>query len=184
MTTTALDTTSPDEMMAKTTSLGGTMVKIQPTGDGTEPIVCPYEYVAMSVTIKNMIDDLGGDLTTALPLHVVNTREMKRVLEWCKHRFERPVDDKDKHMEKYRNLSSWEKEYTEKMDQPATFQLILAANYLDIRPLLDLLCKSVALNLSRKTPEQIKEYFGITREFTPEEMTNVMKDRGLIPQEN
>jgi len=67
------------------------------------------------------------------------------------------------------------------LSQPETFQLILAANYLDIKPLLNLLCKWVALQLAGKTPEQIRAYFGVFREFTPEEVETVKKERGLIP---
>lgn len=38
---------------------------------------------------------------------------------------------------------AFDKEFV-KVDQPMLFDLILAANYLDIRPLLDLTCKTVA----------------------------------------
>lgn len=165
------------------TALSGKVVKIQPSDEGTAAVECPYEYAALSITLKNMIDDLGEDLSSALPVHNVKSRELGKVLEWCKHRLETP-DDKDKGIENIRDLDEWEKAYVGNMDQPATFQLILAANYLDIKPLLNLLCKSVALQLAGKTPEQIKAYFGITREFTPEEIEQVKRDRGLIPPEN
>jgi len=105
------------------------------------------------------------------------------LMDWCKHRLEHP-DEKDKGIENIRELDEWEKTYTGPLAQPAIFQLILAANYLDIKPLLNLLCKAVALQLAGKNPEQIRQYFGITREFTPEEVEKVKRDRGLIPPEN
>ncbi|TYZ62799.1 hypothetical protein PybrP1_007777 [[Pythium] brassicae (nom. inval.)] len=47
--------------------------------------------------------------------------------------------------------------------------LILAANYLDIKSLLDLACAKVAIMIKGKTPDEIRSTFDITAEFTPEE---------------
>ena len=58
------------------------------------------------------------------------------------------------------------------------FDIILAANYLDIKSLLDLSCAKVAtlikgfhLNniILGKTPEQIRQTFNIQNDLTPEE---------------
>ena len=47
--------------------------------------------------------------------------------------------------------------------------LLQAANYMDIKPLLDLTCAKVASMIKGKTPEQIRKTFNITNDFTPEE---------------
>ena len=49
------------------------------------------------------------------------------------------------------------------------FSLINAAAYLEIQPLLDLACAKMATLIIDKTPEQIRETFGIVNDFTPEE---------------
>jgi len=159
--------------------LNGKIVKMTPS-DQPEPIETPYEYAVMSVTIKNMLEDLGDDLSNPVPVHNCKAKELTKVIEWCKHRHENP-EDKDKGIEHIRELDDWEKKFTGDLSQPETFQLILAANYLDIKPLLNLLCKWVALQLAGKTPEQIRAYFGVDREFTPEEVEAVKRERGLIP---
>jgi hypothetical protein len=46
---------------------------------------------------------------------------------------------------------------------------VQAANYMDIKPLLDLTCAKVASMIKGKTPEQIRKTFNITNDFTPEE---------------
>ena len=44
-----------------------------------------------------------------------------------------------------------------------------AANYMDIKPLLDLACAKVASMIKGKTPEEIRKRFNIKNDFTPEE---------------
>ena len=60
-----------------------------------------------------------------------------------------------------------------KVDQSTLFELILAANYLNIKPLLDLCCLTVANMIKGKTPEEIRKTFNIVNDFTPEEEEEV-----------
>ena len=43
----------------------------------------------------------------------------------------------------------------------------MAANYLDIKGLLDVTCKTVADMIKGKTPEEIRKTFNIKNDFTP-----------------
>lgn len=63
-----------------------------------------------------------------------------------------------------------------KVDQGTLFELILAANYLDIKPLLDLTCKTVAYMIKGKTSEEIRKTFGIVNDFTPEEEEQIRRE--------
>ena len=52
-------------------------------------------------------------------------------------------------------VQEWYANYVD-VDQELLFELILAANYMDIKPLLDLTCATVASMIKGKTPEEIR----------------------------
>jgi S-phase kinase-associated protein 1 len=62
------------------------------------------------------------------------------------------------------------------VDQTLLFDLILAANYMNIQPLLDLACKKVASMIKGKNPEEIRKQFHIKNDFTPEEEEEIKKE--------
>ena len=51
-----------------------------------------------------------------------------------------------------------------------------AANYLDIKGLLDVTCKTVANMIKGKTPEEIRKTFNIKNDFTEEGEAQVCKE--------
>ena len=51
-----------------------------------------------------------------------------------------------------------------------------AANYLDIKGLLDVTCKTVANMIKGKTPEEIRKTFNIKNDFTAGEEEQVRKE--------
>merc|ERR1711998_440317 len=72
--------------------------------------------------------------------------------------------------------NAWDAEFV-KVDDDTLFSLILAANYLDIKSLLDLTCKTVADYIKQcKTPQEIRRRFNIKNDFTPEEEEEVRKE--------
>ncbi|KAH9616670.1 hypothetical protein KSS87_020125 [Heliosperma pusillum] len=127
------------------------------------------EIVAMeSQTIKNMIEDDCAD--NAIPLPNVTAKILSKVIEYCKKHVEAAAaktadattdtaagvagfagvagDDDE--------LMKWDAEFV-KADRNALFDLILAANYLNIKSLLDLTCQSVADMIKDMTPEEVRK---------------------------
>jgi hypothetical protein len=51
-----------------------------------------------------------------------------------------------------------------------------AANYLDIKALLDVGCKTVANMIKGKSPDEIRKTFNIQNDFTPEEEDQIRRE--------
>lgn len=61
---------------------------------------------------------------------------------------------------------------------------VQAANYLDIKGLLDVTCKTVANMIKGKTPEEIRKTFNIKNDFTEEEEAQVVISSIICLPEN
>jgi S-phase kinase-associated protein 1 len=94
---------------------------------------------------------------------------LRKVVEYCEHYVE---DSKTFGAD---SIPEWYKNFCN-VDQATLFELILIANYLDIKPLLDLTCMTVANLIKKKTPEEIRKTFNISHDFTPEEEEQVRKE--------
>eukprot|EP01097_Dermamoeba_algensis_P008051 TRINITY_DN5226_c0_g1_i1.p1 TRINITY_DN5226_c0_g1~~TRINITY_DN5226_c0_g1_i1.p1 ORF type:complete len:168 (-),score=53.82 TRINITY_DN5226_c0_g1_i1:126-629(-) len=147
----------------------------------------PRKIAETSVTIKNMISDIPPEdvAASAIPLPNVSGKILEKVIEYCKYHHENPtpaVDDK-KEERRTDDIIPWDQEFC-KVDQATLFELILAANYLDIKSLLDLTCKTVANMIKGKTPEEIRKTFNIKNDFTPEEEEQVRKENEWCEERN
>lgn len=72
-------------------------------------------------------------------------------------------------------VPEWDADFVD-LEQETLFELILAANFMDIKPLLDLTCAKVASMIKGKTPEQIRKAFNIVNDFSPEEEAKVREE--------
>nr|XP_043624853.1 SKP1-like protein 1B [Erigeron canadensis] len=133
------------------------------------------EIVALeSQTIKHMIEDDCAD--TSIPLPNVSSKILSKVIEYCKKHVESSSsENKDDKASSEDDLKSFDSEFV-KVDQGTLFDLILAANYLNIKSLLDLTCQTVADMIKGKTPEEIRKTFNIKNDFTPEEEEEVRRE--------
>eukprot|EP00037_Helgoeca_nana_P006090 m.56506 g.56506 ORF g.56506 m.56506 type:complete len:173 (+) comp16978_c0_seq1:97-615(+) len=155
----------------------GVMVKVQSMDSKVFEI--PSQVAKMSVTLKNLIEDLGENVDTPIPLQNISAAILTKVIDYCTHHKddEPPAADEnaaisDKRLEP---VTGWDLDFC-KVDQATLFEMILAANYLDIKPMLDLTCKTVAEMIRGKTPEEIRKHFNIKNDFTPEEEEQVRRE--------
>mmetsp|Transcript_15739 Transcript_15739/g.17771 ORF Transcript_15739/g.17771 Transcript_15739/m.17771 type:complete len:168 (-) Transcript_15739:352-855(-) len=135
------------------------------------------EVAEMSNLVKEMTED-EEDEDSDIPLPNVSSRVLKKVIEFCQHHEKEKMPEIEKPL-KSSNMaevvSDWDAKFVE-VEQELLFQLILAANYMDIKSLLDLSCAKVASMIKGKTPEEIRKTFNITNDFTPEEECTVREE--------
>ncbi|KAK9808732.1 hypothetical protein WJX72_002711 [[Myrmecia] bisecta] len=132
------------------------------------------EVAFESLTVKNMIEDTGSDVPCPLPN--VSSKILAKVIEYCKYHVDAAKKtDGDKPTKSEEEIKQWDAEFV-KVDQGTLFELILAANYLNIKSLLDLTCQTVANMIKGKTPEEIRKTFNIPNDFTPEEEEEVRRE--------
>ncbi|PIA44413.1 hypothetical protein AQUCO_01700184v1 [Aquilegia coerulea] len=124
-----------------------------------------------SQAIKHMIEDECTD--NGIPLPNVASQILALVIEYCKKHAEEQADSAEEKPKE--DLKGWDANFA-KVDQRIIFDLILAANYLNIKSLLDLTCQTVADMIKDKQPEEIRAFFNIKNDFTPEEEEEVRKE--------
>ena len=115
------------------------------------------EIIPIIVTIKHMCDDIGTE-DAPIPISTIDSNIFKKIIEFCENHIKPESDEK----------KAWEQEYV-KMDENLIAEILVAANYLDIKPLIDITSTEIAKIISRKSVEEIRELFGIVNDFTPEE---------------
>jgi len=148
------------------------------SSDGAD-ITVDRQVVERSILIKNLLEDLPDQSTTeSIPIPNVNEAVLRKVLEWCEHHKNDPAasaDDDSDSRKKSTDIEEWDQKYMA-VDQEMLFEIILAANYLDIKALLDVGCKTVANMIKGKSPEEIRKTFNIQNDFTPEEEDQIRRE--------
>ena len=134
----------------------------------------PREVALRSITIKDIAEDT--DMDVPVPLPMVNSKTLTKVIEYCTYHHAADKEEKPEDEQKV-----WDREFL-KVDDEGLFSLILASNYLNLKPLLDLACKAVADEIKGKTPEEIRTRFNIKNDFTPEEEADVMQENAWCEQ--
>ncbi|CAM9914749.1 unnamed protein product, partial [Sphacelaria rigidula] len=66
------------------------------------------------------------------------------------------------------HVQRWYADFAADLDDEMLFELLLAANYLDLSPLLEICAATVGLRAMNKTPEEVAREFNITEPFSPE----------------
>ncbi len=147
-----------------------------------------------SILIKNMLKNLlppedeqedddsdvdvdEDDEPIEIPTQNVRSAVMKNILEWCEHYkdYEFPDDEQDDDSKKSAPIDPWDSNFLN-VDQEMLYEIILAANYLNIKPLLNAGCKVVAEMIRGKSPEEIRKTFNIVNDFTPEEEAAIRRE--------
>ena len=144
-----------------------------------EQFEVPVDVATMSELVKTMFDiDQPEDEVPEIPLPDVKTSILSKVLEFLTHYKGEPMTDIEKPLKSSNMNDDVQKWYADfvNVEKEILFELILAANFMDIPPLLELSCATVASMIKGKTPEEIRQHFNIVNDFTPEEEAQIREE--------
>ncbi|KAK3220375.1 hypothetical protein Dsin_014345 [Dipteronia sinensis] len=123
-----------------------------------------------SVTIKGMVDD--DCATSTIPVCNVTGRTLAMVIEWWnKHEIGAVSNEKE--------LKEWESQFDtidDKSDRDDVYDLLMAANYLNIPTLLDCCTSAVAEAIKGKSTDEMREFFDIKSDFDEKEEDALRKE--------
>jgi len=126
--------------------------------------------------VREMTEESEGDLV--IPLPNVSSKELKKVIEFCEYFHTNPMKNIDKPLKSTNFEECVTKWYSDFMNMPKedVFNMVMAANYLDNKPLLELSCAKVATLIKGRTPEEIRNVFEIENDFSQEEEVRIRED--------
>mmetsp|Transcript_5758 Transcript_5758/g.7561 ORF Transcript_5758/g.7561 Transcript_5758/m.7561 type:complete len:187 (-) Transcript_5758:147-707(-) len=129
----------------------------------------------------------GDAAPKTVELLKVTSRCLEKVVEFMKHHYEEkmneipmplPGNNFDECMSQ-----EWYRNFVREMDRDMIFEILGAANYLNIKPLLDLACLRVTFELTGKSAEEIRVYLNLP-ELTAEEEAKAREEHAWIFEEN
>ncbi|XP_057471175.1 SKP1-like protein 11 [Actinidia eriantha] len=117
------------------------------------------EHVALqSVTIKNMVDsDCAGEV---IPVPTISGEILALVIEYCKNHANPSASEDD--------LKKADAGFVDK-DIYTLIDLVLAANFLDIKGLLEVTSQKIADSIKDLPHQDVREIFQVENDYTPEE---------------
>mmetsp|Transcript_15297 Transcript_15297/g.27728 ORF Transcript_15297/g.27728 Transcript_15297/m.27728 type:complete len:166 (-) Transcript_15297:341-838(-) len=154
----------------------GTVNLVSKEGDTYE---VPMAAAQMSKLVETSIDeDADEDEVQEIPLPNVRSAVLTKVIEYCTHYQTDPMTPittplKSSKVEEV--VQQWYADFV-KVEQVLLFELVTAANFMDIKPLLDLACFAVAVFIKGKSVGEIQKIFNISPDLSPEEEAEIREE--------
>jgi S-phase kinase-associated protein 1 len=115
--------------------------------------------------VKDLLEDAGLD-TAVVPLSAVSSAAFAKVAEFCQHHAGADADAGQQ-------TAAWDEAFVAALTLEQMYELVNAANFLNMPHVMDLIAKRFAEMMRGKSVEEIRRSFGIKNDFTPEEETAV-----------
>ncbi|KAL5722073.1 hypothetical protein ACHQM5_005640 [Ranunculus cassubicifolius] len=135
------------------------------SSDG-EIFLVEEEIACESHTLKHLIE--GGYNGDEIPLLQLSSNVLALIIDYCKYRMESSKSHSPSVEDELRDCS-----FITNVDPQTLCGLIMAANFLNIKSLLDLTCKIAADLVIAKKTKEIRAMLDITNDLTPEEEERV-----------
>jgi S-phase kinase-associated protein 1 len=128
----------------------------------------------MSQMVASFIED-DDDTDKDVPITNVKAIVLSKVIDYCTHYQEEPMTPITTPLKSSRIedlVQPWYANFVQ-VEPTMMFELVTAANYMDIKSLLDLTCLAVSIYIKGKSAEELRRIFNISDEFSPEEEEQV-----------
>ncbi|EPY43508.1 S-phase kinase-associated protein 1 [Angomonas deanei] len=132
-----------------------------------------------------MLDDQEG-VDAIIPIPNVSGRTLRLVLEYMEYHTNNPADPIDKPLKSSIEslLCEWDNNYLyhkllkdhDETQHEVLIDVIMAANFLNVKDLLDLTCACVASMIRGKSAEEIRTLFNIENDFSREEAEKIREE--------
>lgn len=135
----------------------------------------PMAVAKMSVLVADTFDadedDDEAEPVKDFPLPNVTSGVLEKVIEFCKHFQEEPMTTIQTPLKSSKLEDLVQQWYADFVKVPKTllFDLVAAANYMDIKPLLDLTCLAVSILIKGKSAAELRSMFNLSDELSHEE---------------
>eukprot|EP00578_Thalassiosira_sp_NH16_P015047 CAMPEP_0181110854 /NCGR_PEP_ID=MMETSP1071-20121207/18946_1 /TAXON_ID=35127 /ORGANISM="Thalassiosira sp., Strain NH16" /LENGTH=175 /DNA_ID=CAMNT_0023194673 /DNA_START=30 /DNA_END=554 /DNA_ORIENTATION=+ len=154
--------------------VGPTINLISRSGD---PFELPYAAARLSQTVfhaQKCEEDDDDDLPEDVEIVKVDSPCLEKVVDFLKHYQEEPLKEIKTPLDDNTFdgvvTQEWYRDFVKGVDQPMLFDLVTAANFMDIQPLLDLTCLQVSCQLMGKSAEEIRVMLNIPKLTEEEEV--------------
>jgi S-phase kinase-associated protein 1 len=142
--------------------------------------------VEHSAILRSLLQDMADFDTdpsqTIIPIAIaVSDAALAKVFEWATYwkdlpkaaADDNPAKDKNKGDDKAVVFNDWDVNFFYSFGWELLYEIVLAANYLEIKPLYELCCLAIANMITRKPAEHIREILRIENDFTPEQEAEI-----------
>ncbi|KAJ2078800.1 hypothetical protein H4R24_004224 [Coemansia sp. RSA 988] len=146
------------------------------------------DMAEQSGTIRNILNDVGIS-TKPIPVPNVSGPILSKVVDYWRHhrgdasrqrpREPLPGEENDSSEAATQRAISLMDDFDHefcRIDQGTLFDIMLAANFLDVPPLLDLIGYTVANKMKGKTVAEMRATFQAKNNFTPEQEQQALRD--------
>jgi len=141
------------------------------TSSDNQKIAIDSKSAERSILLKGLILDYSED--SEIPMPDIKGDVLKKCVEYLSNYKDTDPKELPKPLPSPNLLDvtdEWDVNFINGIDLDTTFDLINAANYMDIKSLLDLACAKVASIMKGKTAEEIRTIFNIECDLTEDEL--------------
>ncbi|EIE24381.1 hypothetical protein COCSUDRAFT_83685 [Coccomyxa subellipsoidea C-169] len=141
--------------------------------DGADHVVA-QEAACLSKTVQSLLEELE-ESTLVVPLPNVCDCTLRKVLQYCTQHtaLQRRVTDISDEL-RTREMEAWDKRYI-MVSTDELYHLVMAAHYLNVPGLLELCCEGIANLIRGKSPEHVRQCFGLVKNFEAPEEENIRR---------